>query len=120
MKKEEFCLNESSPLLIELKEDKEEENEGFGYLQKDVWSLICRFLGEKEICNLSLLNKKFNELINTNKLIWIHLIQRDSQLHPLHPLPLKEYYFPKSIALWKVEKHLIKVIPSKKFNKKKI
>ena len=67
-------LNETSPLLInEIEREIKIKQIEF---PKYIWFLIINQLSLEDVCTMSLLNKKFNELVNNNSLIWSTLTEK--------------------------------------------
>ena len=76
MKVKLFSINEETPLI-----HNEIHPQNFGTeLSKDIWIHICSFLPFRQILNLTLLNKKFYQQINSNESLWREkLIQFDQE-----------------------------------------
>ena len=82
-----------------LKYDLEEDTDlGDLIYGKDIWVIICEYLKLNEILNLTLLNKRFERMINNNKILWNKLKNRKISKH--HEIE----YFPKNpfdkISTW--------------------
>ena len=130
-------FDEKSPLLIN---EKRETTIQFGEnsktieIPKNLWILIIKHLPLKEIGRLSLLNKKFNQLINQSTLIWNTL----SENYKNSLIDNREEYktlilkndLPSNIGNWRCQMHEFKVVHNlnspkyckekKEFIKKKI
>ena len=63
--------------LIEIHQVKETKIDPF--YNKNIWISICNFLPVEEICKITLLNKKFYQMINKSKLIWMNLEKQMQQ-----------------------------------------